>query len=722
MIAPTSTANAPATSPAALLVVAAVMILAPATGVPSDEIYQGTYKTILMLLGLAVALGAFFWQSRRSGRLHVPAAAWLCLLLSAYALTSALWSHLYFAGSEAVRWLAVALLVTLGANIFSHERFHRLAWGVHAGAVCAALWAMVQFWVEFRFIQQGPNPGSTFLNRNFYAEFAAAALPFGAILLARARSNRAIAALSVSNALAILSIMMTGARASLMALCLMVLVLMPLAGWTWRRHWAFGSWSGGQWLLAIGLLVATVAGLGSVRSGNILILEEERGATALARAANRIASIGPNDYSLSVRLEMWRAGARMISDHPIAGVGAGSWQVALPLYQAGNLEFEADSNAHNEFVQLLAEYGVAGWLFLAALLAYLARAAWLTWRDHAAGSGDEAAIRVTALSSLLAAAITMLTGFGLHISPSIALVGLNLGLLAASDARLGRALPPRGAWLPWNRAASFAGVAAAIAAFAAVAWQSARVVTGERSTVSALKLAMSVNATADPLAPALKPARDEAMRRAAVGLEMDPHERFFTGMVAEEFTKWKEYGPAARIFETMVEVRPNVPGLLTHLGILYSKMNQPDRAAVMLERARLVAPEAPSVRALDVLLHAQRGDERKALELARSALDRPAMNRDLLEAAFTLARQAGDHALAARALELRLRRWPGRNAADDYIQLGNLYEQQLGQPDRAFEAYRQAMARAPAPARPALAARMPPAHAARLGYGRLPDR
>lgn len=722
MNARTDSAIHPAAPSGALLVIAGAMLLAPATGAPTDELYQNTYKTVLLLLGLAAAWAAFSWQHRDASRFHLPATGWLCLLLGGYAMLSAAWSHPYFAGNEALRWVSAGLLVTLGANCFSRERFSWLAWGVHAGAAGAALWAALQFWIDLRFIPQGPNPGSTFSNRNFFAEFAAAALPFGFALLAQARSNGAIVALAVSNALVVLAIMMTGTRAPLVALCLQLFVVLPLAAWAFRKRLALGSWSTGQRLLAVGLLLAMIGGLGSVRSGNNLILEEERGPTALARGLNRVASIGPGDYSLSVRIGMWQSGVKMIGAHPLAGVGAGSWQVALPLYQPGNLEFEADTNAHNEYVQLVAEYGLAGWLFLAALLAYVARAAWLTWRGPGEESGDEAVVRITALSSLLGAGVTMLTGFGLHISPSMALLALNLGLLAASDARLGRPLPPRGAWLPWGRRAAWAALAASLAALAATAWFGARQVRAEVETIRALKLANAVNATGDPLNPLLKAARDEALRGAAVGLELDPYERRFIGMAAEEFTKWKEYAFAAKIFEAMVQARPNVPGLLTHLGILYSKMDQPDKAAALLERARSIAPDAPSVRALDVMLHRQRGDDRRALELARAALDGQIANLDLVTAAVSLAGAAGDHALAARALELRLQKWPGPDAAEGYLQLGNLYEQQLAQPQRALEAYRQALLRSPPAARAALAARMPPAQASRLGYAATPAR
>src|SRR6185295_17882576 len=96
------------------------------------------------------------------------------------------------------------------------------------GALVAALWAALQFWVGFGWFPQGPNPGSTFVNRNFYAEFVVCTLPFGMLLLARARTSAAVCLLAASNGFVITTILMTGTRGALLALWLLLLVLFPL--------------------------------------------------------------------------------------------------------------------------------------------------------------------------------------------------------------------------------------------------------------------------------------------------------------------------------------------------------------------------------------------------------------------------------------------------------------------------------------------------------------
>ncbi len=107
----------------------------------------------------------------------------------AYALGSMAWSHTYLAAVEAIRWFIFSLLLWLGLNTLSRERLPLLALAVHGGAVVASLWAALQFWTSLPLFPQGPHPASTFVNRNFFAEFAVCTLPFGAVLLARSRRS-----------------------------------------------------------------------------------------------------------------------------------------------------------------------------------------------------------------------------------------------------------------------------------------------------------------------------------------------------------------------------------------------------------------------------------------------------------------------------------------------------------------------------------------------------
>src|SRR5688500_1124034 len=157
---------------------ALMMFLAPALGVPNEEMLQDTLKSIVVSFAVLGAALLFLWAQRgRRDALRWHAVMWLPLLLMAYALGSMAWSHTYLAAVEAIRWFVFSLLLWLALNTFTRERLTWVAWGIHAGAVVASLWTALQFWVDLRLFPQGPNPASTFVNRNFFAEFVVCTLP-----------------------------------------------------------------------------------------------------------------------------------------------------------------------------------------------------------------------------------------------------------------------------------------------------------------------------------------------------------------------------------------------------------------------------------------------------------------------------------------------------------------------------------------------------------------
>jgi O-antigen ligase len=695
---------------------ALVMFLAPALGVPHEEMLQDTLKSIVVSFGTLGAALLFFWRQRdRRGALRWHVLVWLPLLLMAYALGSMAWSHTYLAGTEAIRWFIFSLIVWLGINTLSRDRLPMLAWGVHAGAVMAALWAALQFWVDFKFFPQGPHPASTFVNRNFFAEFAVCTLPFSALLLARARKSAYAALLAASSALVIVAILMTGTRAALIALWLQLLVVLPFIGWRYRKHLPFGAWDRRTRLVAAGVLVGTVVGLGLINTGDPKIAEEGRGLNALERGFKRTGSITPGDASLGVRMIMWKATARVIQQRPLAGVGAGAWESEIPLFQAEGAQLETDYYVHNEFLQLLAEYGLAGWLFLLALGGYLLAAAGRTLTSTGPEAQAEAPWRAFLLCSLLALMIVSNIGFPWRMATTGALFALCLAGLAASDARLGFAGSMAAAPLVWRPAFSrpLAGVTVACIALAAFITQQA--VQSEQKIVRATKIALSISASGEPNNPKWNRAKSEMLRLIREGIAINPHYRKITPMVADELGKWGDWKNATWIWESVLSSRPYVVAILTNVARGYATMGKTDEALAYLERARKIQPRAPAVRSLEVIVLSRTGQEARALELARQAVADNIYDYDLANASFVLGWRAQDYAFAAEAMRLRMIGWP-TSRLEGYLQLGDMYVQGAKDPDKALVAFRQALALVPQAQRPAVLQRIPKPYWAKLGY------
>ncbi len=345
-----------------MILLVALLVLVPAVGYPSEELLQDTLKSMLVAVGVLGAALAYFWaqRSRSSVDFAAPdkvapapeldhprwhAVMWLPLGLMVFALGSMAWSHSYLAGVEAIRWFIFSLLLWLGLNTFTRSNLPLLVSAIHWGAVVASLWAVLQFLLDFSLFGQGPNPASTFVNRNFFAEYVVCTLPFSAWLLATARGQDQIALRALCLGVNVVALMMTGTRSALLALALLALLL-PLIFYRYRAQLGLLAWTRKEGALGASVLLATLLGLGCLPTGNAKIAAEKNGHTAIERTVLRVAALsGKNEFitgSGSIRMTLWKSTGRMILAHPITGVGAGAWEVAVPLYQTDGAPLETD--------------------------------------------------------------------------------------------------------------------------------------------------------------------------------------------------------------------------------------------------------------------------------------------------------------------------------------------------------------------------------------------
>ena len=661
---------------------------AAAFGATAEELVQDTLKSAIVAFA-ALGAGAVFFVLRARDRqpLRWHAALLLPLALMAYALASMAWSHTYLAGVEAIRWFVFTLLMFVALNVLTPAELPKLAWGLAGGASVASLWAALQFLFGFSFFPQGPHPASTFVNRNFFAEFAVCALPFIFVLLARARRAAMVAALSFAAGLVVLAICMTGARAALVAMWLQLLVLVPLAAGRYRSALAWPSWPPALRQMSVGIVLAMVVGVGAIPTTDRSLIAEGKGTTALARATARTASISTQDASFAIRANMWHATGEMIAAHPVAGVGAGAWENEIPRYQTDGALLETDFYVHNEFLQLVAEYGVVGWLFLAGLFAWLARAAWQAHRSQ--DSGD-AAWRVALLASLFSLFVVSNVGFPWRLAATGALFAVGLGGLAAADMR-----PATVTQRWWGAVAirpralhvATATVVAAIGLAGFITWQA---VESERLIVRATRLAITISASGDPDSPRWDSAKAEMLEKIHQGVKINPHYRKITPIVADEMARWGDWVDAIPIWDSVLSSRPYVVAILTNVARGYMAIGMPERAAEYIERARAVQPQARSVRSAEVGLLARTGQDARAMDAGRKALDEGSYDFDLANALFVVARRNGNFALAERAMLLRLEGWE-QGRAQGWTDLATMYESDMHDSAKALEARKHAL-------------------------------
>jgi tetratricopeptide (TPR) repeat protein len=83
-----------------------------------------------------------------------------------------------------------------------------------------------------------------------------------------------------------------------------------------------------------------------------------------------------NDNSVFERILLWRNSLRMISDHPLTGVGMNNWKLLQPQYGIGGTPFINTGmvhfeHPHNDFLLILCEQGPMGLILYIAFFVFL---------------------------------------------------------------------------------------------------------------------------------------------------------------------------------------------------------------------------------------------------------------------------------------------------------------------------------------------------------------
>lgn len=688
-----------------IVIVALTLLLAPTFGVSTEEMLQDTLKSMIAAAGTLGAAIAFFWHQRhRTAPLAWHGLLWFPLILATYAFGSMAWSHTYLAGVEAIRWCLFAVLLWVGLNTFERDAGAKLAWAAHAGAVMTCLWGLLQFWIDLRLFPQGPNPASTFVNRNFAAEFVVSVMPMSLFLLARARNPWVAASLALSVAFNVVFLLATGTRSALVAFGV-ILLLAPIALWRFWPAWAVRDWSATLRLAVLGIVASTIVALGTLPTANQELLREHAttgwGVTPIARAFHRGVSIGEsNEYterSFSIRITMWKATVRMIEAHPLAGVGAGAWEVVLPLHQTEGSALETDFYVHNEILQLLAEYGLAGLLALLLLVGLLSRAGWRTWADRSAAAEAEGPMRSAVLLGLLAFLLVSNAGFPWRLAATGLLFAVYLALVAASDIRLDTGRLAGVAAIAWRPVASRIALVVCGAAFALGVYISWQATLAERYLVRAVKLALTVAQSGNTEDARWQPVKAEIVELLRRGIAITPHYRKITPMVADEMAKWGDWSDAIWVYESVASSRPYVPAVLLNIARGYSQVGDIPNTLAYLDRARKLHIDKRVLPAVEVVMLGRSGRDDLALQRIRQAFASGEYDLPLTGIALALAKHRKDWDLAIEVLERRMALTtdsPARTA-QSWLWMGHIEAAERRNPDKALVDFRSAMTAAP---------------------------
>jgi len=681
---------------AALLVIG--LVATALIGAPLQFVRPETIKATAASVFIAAALALWAWRLEKSSPVRWSAFLFAPFGLALFGALSTAWSPATTALTDAGRWLMLGILVFLGLNALGRESFPGIARAAHWCILILSALALAEFWFNFSWFPTEAPPGANFGNRNFFAEALVVALPYSIWMLVRPNTPNGAAFSGLGFGVIVVALMSTGTRAALVAALAVLVLFVPV-------YIASAARSPSRarpmaLLAAIGPALFVILALSWLPTSNPVIMKEARGSTPMDRTVNRLRSLASQDTyadesSFGLRRAAWEVGGKMIADHPIRGVGAGGWNSVGALYSGETADVETVWLAHNEPLQLVAEYGLAGWAALAALAWLLIGVCVGIGKDLREGARPGDALQDTVVVlSIGAFAIVSLSGLPLHASTTCYLLALALGFLLANR--------PYGKMFTAAANSAAPLLAGRIAAVVVLASTLVICVQGMRSDYLVqhgggmlLGLLNDRSLPKDVVAQR----KDQALADLRRGFAIHPEHGLETPMLATAMMQLSDPASVIWLSSIALETRPHVAALKCNMARANSELGKFDAALQILQDLEKTRPGANCLPIARLDYAYKKGDFAHALATGQKFLSavssqtKPENVRFVVDTTYRAAIRVPDLDAAIVLLRLRADRWPELRAMS-WMLMGQLHASRSpGQVvPAAADAFKQALA------------------------------
>lgn len=279
---------------------------------------------------------------------------------------------------ELLQWTAYTFFYLLAVNFNSRRWLYRIMWTIVLIASFEAMYGLYQCWSEkheifgFKNIYSGDFATGTFINKNHFAAFLEAILPFVVLLflskldelryyhksfkelLYSFASERNIPYILIPfvTVLILVAIVFSGSRGGFLSLFISISLFFFLSFLKKKKE-----------ILKIGLSVLVLF---------VVLVSLWLPMGNISKVTARFQTVSK---SFQERQEIWADSLAMASEFPFFGVGLGVFAEAYPKYNQSFkvVEKKFVNHAHNEYLELLCEAGLVGFfiLVLGGLLALI---------------------------------------------------------------------------------------------------------------------------------------------------------------------------------------------------------------------------------------------------------------------------------------------------------------------------------------------------------------
>ncbi len=348
--------------------------------------------------------------------LYRPMAAFFALVLAQWVIGTTAYRQVTY--SHLLLYAAYGMLVfVVTQTLHRSSQFELIANLLTGYGAVVASFAVLQglapngklYWI--RALQQGGGIYGPYVNHNHYAGLMEMLTPFPLVLAATrfTEGNRKIAMAGIA-ALMAASIFLSGSRGGMAAFMAQMVALSVFLLRQQKRNW--------KQPLMLGAFLALV-----------IIFLVWMGGNEVTRRLTSIHSEAREEISGGTRLSIDRDCLRMLIKRPILGWGLGTFPIVYPEFRSFYTTFFVNE-AHNDYLQLLVETGLAGFAIAVWFLALVFRRAsgkLKNWTETASG-----ALTVAALLGCLGILVHSFVDFNLQIPANAALFYVLCAIAASA--------------------------------------------------------------------------------------------------------------------------------------------------------------------------------------------------------------------------------------------------------------------------------------------------
>jgi hypothetical protein len=151
----------------------------------------------------------------------------------------------------------------------------------------------------------------------------------------------------------------------------------------------------------------------------------------------------------NMRIDLWKADLQQWKLNPVLGTGSGTYRFYGREFRTARMQYDP-VQVHNDYLSLLAEYGLVGMSGFAVFLILHLRRGWRDFQRLGPNRvrvslrllSNAMALNIGALSAVSAYMVHSIFDFNLHIPANVLLLAFVFGILANSGAQWEPELPP----------------------------------------------------------------------------------------------------------------------------------------------------------------------------------------------------------------------------------------------------------------------------------------